>query len=177
MAESPSRAAGHGDSRVELGRISSPFGVRGWIKVISYLEPPEQILAYPAWRIDLAGGGYRELRHLEGRRHGKGLAIRLAGIDDRDQAQALSQRELWVERQELPPLKKGEFYRADLVGLEVVNLQGRVLGRVDHFLDAPASAIMVVVGEIERWLPMVPRHVQRVDLDAGRVTVDWDADF
>jgi len=177
MVESPSRAAGRADTRVELGRITGPFGVRGWVKVISYTEPPEQILAYPVWRIDLREGGHRELRHMEGRRHGKGLAIRLAGIDDRDQARALSRQELWIERQDLPPLKKGEYYRADLVGLEVVNLEGRALGRVSHFLDAPASAIMVVAGEKEHWLPVVPRHVQHVDMGAGRITVDWDPDF
>lgn len=177
MAESPSRAAGHRDGRVELGRITAPFGIRGWVKVVSYMERPEQILDYPVWKTDQPGGGCRELRHLEGRRHGKGLAVRLAGIDDRDQALALAQLELWIDRRELPALKRGEHYQADLVGCEVVNLQGRVLGRVSHFLDAPASAIMVVVGETEHWLPLVPRHVQRVDLDAGRITVDWDADF
>ncbi len=174
--ESPSRGAGRGDNRVELGRITAPFGVRGWVKVISYTDPPEQILDYPAWRVDRREGGYRELRHLEGRRHGKGLAVRLAGVEDRDQALALAQQELWIERQELPPLKQGEYYRADLVGLEVVNLEGRVLGRVSHFLDAPASAIMVVAGEKEYWLPLVARHLRGVDLEAGRVTVDWDPD-
>ena len=175
--ESPSRGAGSGASRVELGRISAPFGVRGWVKIVSYTEPPEQILDYPAWRIDLHEGGHRELRHLEGRRHGKGLVVRLAGIEDRDQALALARQELWIERRELPPLKQGEYYRADLVGLEVVNLEGRMLGRVSHFLDAPASTIMVVAGTSEHWLPLVARHLRSVDLEAGRVTVDWDPDF
>lgn len=177
MADSPSQADRPGTSRIELGRIAAPFGVRGWVKVESYTEPPEQILEFPVWRADRPGSGCRELRHLEGRRHGKGLVVRLAGIEDREQALALARRELWIERRELPALKEGEYYRADLVGLAVVNLEGRVLGRVDHFLDAPANAVMVVVGEREHWLPVVPRHVRRVDLEGGRITVDWDPDF
>ena len=177
MAESPSQAAGSGDSRIALGRITGSFGVRGWVKVLSYTEPPEQILEFPIWRLDLPEGGYRNLTHLEGRRHGKGLVARLEGIEDRDQAIALARQELWIERRELPALKGGEHYQADLVGLEVVNLEGHVLGRVDHFLETGANAVMVVIGAKEHWLPMVPRHVRRVDLGQRRITVDWDPDF
>lgn len=169
----PSRDAGRGSDRVVLGRIAGPFGVRGWVKVVSFTDPPEQILDYPRWR---AGEGL-ELRHAEGRRHGKGLVVRLEGIEDRDAALALAKPELWVERRELPALEEGEHYRADLVGLEVVNLQGECLGRVDHFLDLPANPVMVVVGERERWLPVGTGQLLRVDLEHGRITVDWDAAF
>ena len=160
-----------------LGRITGPFGVRGWLKVISLTDPLEQILDYPSWRVDLPRAGRRELRPLESRRHGKGLVVRFEGIDDRDAAIALGRLELWVERRELPALKKDEYYRADLVGFEVVNLQGQPLGRVDHFLDMPANAVMVVVGEREHWLPLGADQVFRVDLEHGRITVDWDPDF
>ena len=177
MAESPSRAASQGDNRIALGRITGSFGVRGWVKILSYTDPPEQILAFPVWRADLPGGGHRDLTHLEGRRHGKGLVARLTGIHDCDQAKALARLELWIERRELPALKKGEYYQADLVGLEVVNLEGHVLGRVDHFLDTGANPVMVVIGDREHWLPMVSRHVPKVDLELRRITVDWDADF
>jgi len=163
-------------TRVVLGRIGGPFGVRGWIKIASYTEPPEQILEYPRWRADRTGQVSRELRLVEGRRHGKGLVAKLEGIDDRDAAIALANSELWIDRQELPALKEGEHYRADLIGLEVVNLAGELLGRVDHFLDMPASPVMVVIGERERWLPAGPGSL-RVDRKRGRITVDWDAKF
>jgi 16S rRNA processing protein RimM len=63
------------------------------------------------------------------------------------------------------------------VGLEVVNLAGESLGRVDHFLDLPANPVMVVVGDRERWLPAGPGCLLRVDPQAKRITVDWDAEF
>jgi 16S rRNA processing protein RimM len=90
---------------------------------------------------------------------------------------ALARGELWMERRELPALGKGEYYRADLVGLEVVNQDDRPLGRVDHFLDLPANPVMVVSGEREHWVPLVPRHLRSVDLERGRIVVDWDPDF
>jgi 16S rRNA processing protein RimM len=167
----PSQASGQ-QGRVVLGRIAGPFGVRGWVKVVSYTDPPEQILDYPVWRAD-----GRELRHREGRRHGKGLVARIEGVDDRNAAVALARPELWIERSALPALREGEFYRADLVGLEVVNLEGRRLGRVDHFLDLPANAVMVVTGEREHWLPVGGQQLLRVDLGRGRITVDWDPEF
>ena len=163
--------------RVVLGRVTGPFGVRGWLKVASYTEPREQILDYPRWRADLPDGSSRELQPAEGRVHGKGLVVRLAGVDDRDAAIALGRPELWIERGELPALKEGEYYRADLVGFEVVNLAGVQLGRVDRFLDLPANPVMVVTGERERWLPVGPGQLLRVDRDRGRITVDWDAEF
>ncbi|MGH8197442.1 MAG: ribosome maturation factor RimM [Steroidobacteraceae bacterium] len=160
-----------------LGRITGPFGVRGWVKIASFTDPPEQILDYPLWRAGLPGEDSRELRPAEGRRHGKGLVVRLEGIDDRDAALALAKPELWIERRELPALEEGEHYRADLIGLEVVNLQGQRLGRVDYFLDLPAGMVMVVIGERERWLPLGKERLLRVDLERGRITVDWDAAF
>jgi 16S rRNA processing protein RimM len=164
-------------TRIVLGRVAGPFGIRGWVKVASFTDPPLHVLDYPRWRAESAGGVAIELRPLEGRSHGKGLVVRLAGVDDRNAAEALGKLEFWVERAELPALSPGEHYRADLVGFEVVNLQGIRLGRVDGFLDMLAIPVMVVVGERERWLPVGPGQLLRVDPDAGRITVDWDAEF
>ena len=164
-------------TRVVLGRIAGPFGVKGWLKLASYTDPPAQILDFPRWQADGPGEQVRELHPLEGRPHGRAFVVRLEGIDDRDAAVALGKPELWVDRQELPSLKKGEHYQGDLVGLEVVNLAGESLGRVDHFLDLPANPVMVVVGERERWLPVGPGRLLRVDPQAKRITVDWDAEF
>jgi 16S rRNA processing protein RimM len=164
-------------TRVVLGRITGPFGVRGWVKLHSFTEPPGQILEFPRWHADAPGRATRELRIAEGKAHGKGWVVRLEGIDDRDAAIALGKPELWVEREELPALKAGEHYREDLVGFEVVNLAGALLGRVDGFIDLPANAVMVVAGERERWLPVGPGQLLRVDTGRKRVTVDWDPEF
>ncbi len=160
-----------------LGRIAGPFGVRGWLKVASFTDPPAQIFDYACWRADAPDGAVRALHPGEFRAHGKLFAVRLQGIDDRDAAIALGRPEFWVDRQELPALAKGEHYRADLLGFDVVNLAGEQLGRVDHFLDLPAGPVMVVVGERERWLPAGPGRLLRIDPQSGRITVDWDAEF
>jgi 16S rRNA processing protein RimM len=169
MAEAPLRVA--------LGCLGSPFGVRGWVHVRSYTDPPEEVLDYPLWHLEAPGGGPQTLRLVEGRRHGKGVVARLDGVEDREAAAQLARREFWIERSEMPALPPGQFYRVDLEGLTVVNLQGRVLGRVDHFVDAPANPVMVVVGDAEHWLPLVPGLIRQLDQECGRVIVDWDPDF
>ena len=102
---------------------------------------------------------------------------RLDGVNDRDAAAALSHCEVCVPREELPPAGPGQYYWADLVGLEVVTTQGEPLGRLDHIVETPGNPVMVVAGDRERWLPLVPRHLKSVDLEAGRIVVDWDPDF
>jgi len=177
MTDTPSGPAGPDAPGVTLGRIAGPFGVKGWVKVRSYTEPEEGILRYREWHVELPRGGRRIFRPLEGRRHGNVVVARLEGVDDRDVAASLSRCDVSVPRSALPPLAEGQYYRADLVGLEVVTMEGHPLGRLDHFVETPANPVMVVVGERERWLPLVSRHLKSVDLDAGRIVVDWDPDF
>jgi 16S rRNA processing protein RimM len=79
-----------------------------------------------------------------------------------------------VPRSELPQREIRDFYRADLIGCEVVNLDGISLGKVQHFIESPAQVLMVVRGTREFWIPAVPQHLRRVDLQARRVVVDWN---
>ena len=104
------------------------------------------------------------------------MTVKLAGVEDRDQAQALRGAQVCVPRNELPQRDDKDFYRADLIGCEVVNLDGIALGRVQHFIETPAQVLMVVRGTQEFWIPAVPLHMRRVDLQARRVVVDWSAE-
>jgi 16S rRNA processing protein RimM len=103
------------------------------------------------------------------------LTVKLVGVEDRDGAEALKGAMIGVPRSELPPRADKDFYRVDLIGCEVVNLEGERLGVVRHFVEIPAHALMVVRGEKEYWVPAVPQHLRRVDLQARRITVDWNA--
>jgi 16S rRNA processing protein RimM len=174
---------------VELGRIGAPFGLAGWVHVSSYTEPPEALLDYPEWVLRSEGGERRTYRLANGQLQGERLVVRLEGIDERDGAALLTGAWIEVEREHLPPTGDREYYRADLIGLEVANLEGKMLGRVAYFIDAPAGAVMVVEdreadpaqthrsGRREHWVLANPTHLRRVDLTAGRILVDWPAEL
>jgi len=164
-------------SKVVLGRISGLFGVRGWVKVYSYTEPRENIAGYHDWYLQ-CDGDWRPARVEQGRRHGKGVVVKLAGIEDRDRAAGLIDCDIAVDRDQLPPLPPGEYYWTDLEGLRVVTLEGTELGRVSHLFATGANDVMVVEGERERLLPFVqPDIIRRVDPEQGLIEVDWDPDF
>jgi 16S rRNA processing protein RimM len=163
---------------VELGRLGRPYGVRGWLHVQSHTAPPERLLEYPEWSLELASGERQVRRPLEGRAHGRGLVARLEGVADRTAAQALTGARVLTAREALPAPATNEYYRADLLGCEVVNLEGQPLGTVSHFVDAPAGAVMVVkAGAVEHWVLADPRHLRRVDMVVRRVVVDWPAEL
>ena len=157
---------------VVLGRIGAPFGVQGWVKVVSYTEPPEGIASYPGWELVRAGRSERRAV-LEWRRAGRGVAVRLEGVTTRDQARSLTGSEVQVGRDELPPTAPGEYYWHDLIGLEAVNQAGVPLGRVEEILELPAHPVLVLQAERERLVPLVPERLLAVDLAAGRMTLDW----
>jgi len=158
---------------IELGTVGAPFGVRGWVKLRSYTDPPERLLDHRQFQLKLGGAFRTYVVEADGRSGGQ-LTVKLEGIEDRDAAQALRGAVIGVPRSELPPREDRDFYRADLIGCEVVNLAGVRLGAVAHFIEIPAHALMVVRGEREYWVPAVPRHLRRVDLKARQVVVDWD---
>ena len=160
---------------IQLGFVGAPFGVRGWIKLRSHTNPPERLLEHRSLRIG-SGGVWQNYRIEASGRSGGALTVKLAGVEDRTQAQALRGAEVCVPRSELPQRDDKDFYRADLIGCEVVNLDGAALGVVQHFIESPAQVLMVVRGAQEFWIPAVPQHLRRVDLQARRVIVDWNAD-
>jgi 16S rRNA processing protein RimM len=160
---------------IQLGFVGAPFGVRGWIKLRSHTDPPERLLEHRSLAIG-RGSVWQSYRIEASGRSGGALTVKLAGVEDRDQAQALRGAQVCVPRSELPRREPKDFYRADLIGCEVVNLDGVVLGVVQHFIETPAQVLMVVRGAQEFWIPAVSQHLRRVDLEARRVTVDWNAD-
>jgi 16S rRNA processing protein RimM len=169
------------DRPVVLGRVTGLFGVEGWVKVHSYTRPPESILEFSSWLIGRRGR-WQAFNVTEARPQGQTLVAHLAGergpLPDRDVAVVLLDCEIAVARAAMPVLPTGQYYWFDLVGLEVVNPDGVVLGKVHDMMETGANDVLVVAGERERLIPFVlDEIIQAVDIDGGRIVADWDPDF
>lgn len=165
------------ERRILLGRVLGAFGVRGEIKLHSFTDPVGMALKYQPWLL-VHGGVEREIGDVRGRETAKGMVITLPGIEDRDAAEALAGAEVWVPRSRLPLPKPGEYYWTDLEGLSVVNREGIEFGTVAYLFGTGANDVMVVTGERERLIPFIAdQFIVDVDFQAGKITVDWDADF
>ena len=159
-----------------MGRIMAPYGVQGWVKLRTFTQEPDGLAEFPVWWLS-RGDDWQAYPVAETRMHGGGLVARLEGVEDRDAAFRLCGLEIAVPRDELPTPAQDEYYWADLIGLEVRNLQGEVLGRIQALLETGANDVLVVRGECERLLPYVPTVVLKVDVAGGQMIVDWGVDY
>lgn len=164
------------DESVVVGRFNGPWGVRGWVKVWSETRPPAAIFDYQPWLIGERG---ESLEIEQCQQSGPRLVVKLRGVDTPEQAAALGRETIRVARSTLPEPEPGEYYWHDLIGLEVVNLEGQVYGRVDRMQETGAHDVLEIRGEHGTVLiPFVTgEFVREVDLAAGRITVDWPLDW
>jgi len=179
----PSAGEAPGDI-VVMGQVLLPYGVKGWLRVRPHTEEPEGLLQFRSWWLrPAAGGNWREVEPLGGRLHSDTLLVQLAGIESPEAALALKGCDVGVSRSLLPRARAGEIYQADLVGLEVVNRAGVVLGRVVEVADFGAHPLLRVTRpgpaatQEERLIPYVVAVVDAVDLPERRIVVDWGEDY
>jgi 16S rRNA processing protein RimM len=171
--------------RIEVGRLGAAHGVRGWLRVQSFTEPPQRLFEWKLWRLQPQGmdqgtephGAARDVKLLEARPQGNGWIARLEGVEERDAASRLTGQMILVERELLPPAEGREHYRDDLLGFEARNLEDVLLGVVDHFIDTPGNAVMVIKGAREHCVPVTTQHLRSVDGAARVIIVDWPEDF
>lgn len=147
--------------------------MRGGLKLISYAESLDVFTAGLPVRARGADGAEAVYEVGEVRPQGRGAVLFLAGITHRSQAEALVGCDLFIEKATLPALPEGTYYWADLIGLEVVSVDGRSLGRLESILATGSNDVYVVKGAgKEILIPALKSVVKAVDLAARRVRVD-----
>lgn len=165
------------ENLVVVGKITMPYGIKGWVKIYSYTDPIDNILHYQPWQL-CRQNQCESAKVVEGRVHGKFIVAQLAHVTDRNAAERMRGLEIAVPRDQLPEAGEGEYYWIDLQGLEVISVSGQSLGKVDSVMETGANDVLVVKGDRERLIPYVKNSVVReVNLDQGTILVDWDVDF
>ena len=157
-------------SRIVLATIGAPHGIRGEVRVKSFTSDPTSLGGYgPLFAADGRSFEIERLRPLKG----STLVVKFRGIDDRTAAQALNGLELSVERSALPPAEAGEYYHADLVGLEAYGVDGKPLGRVAAVQNFGAGDILEIAPPVGASLlvPFTNAAVPDIDIPAGRLTI------
>lgn len=191
---------------VELGRIVSAYGVRGWVKVQPHSSDSQVLLAAKTWWLKAPvlkeGPGVLSsafaVQVAASRPQGATVVAQLEGIADRDQAHALKGHTVWVPRTDFPAAQEDEYYWVDLIGCQFFGLrEGRseLIGQVADVLDNGAHAVLRVArattdadGNLvflqtsrgkpqEVLVPFVQAHVHTVDIGAKRLESNWPADF
>jgi 16S rRNA processing protein RimM len=161
----------NGGERLAIGAVTRPHGIRGKIR-ISYLgDDPRDLLGLQEIFIGSHPDDLRKHRILHVQSH-KGLSIlELEGFSLKEAQESVGQS-LWVDRDQLPPLREREYYWTDMIGLRVVAEGGEELGIVRHIMETGGGEVLVCAWEgRERLIPFVEDVVIRVDLENGLLLV------
>jgi len=155
-----------------IGKIVGVHGLHGHLKVYSYAESPD--IYVPGGRIFIRVPGKKEKAHVirQARPHKNVVLLLLEGIG-RDEAEALAGSELLIERSQLPELEEGIYYWDDIVGLDVYEVDGEYLGRVDSIMATGGNDVYVVRRDTrETLVPALASVVLSIDLEEGVMRVN-----
>ncbi len=155
-----------------MGHVAGSYGVRGWVKVAPGGGASQALVDATQWWI--GDKAYKVVAKV----HGSAVVAQLNGVATREEALALKGSAVSVRREALADPGEGHYYHADLIGLQVVNEQGEVLGSIKRLFTNGAHDVMEVSGEGKtRLLPWVATVVKQVDLSEKRVRGEWQADW
>ena len=173
---------------VVIGEISAVFGVKGWLKVHSYTDPMDNILAYDNWWLDKKGQT-RQVVIDEARRHSNGIVVHIKDVDDRDIAKTYCKSQIKIPLSAMPELSSDDYYWHQLEGLQVylqdeAGQAGLLVGTVDHLIETGANDVLVVMSESgdkseseEILIPyLLDKVVKSVDIKNKTMLVDWQID-
>ena len=152
---------------LECGKIINTHGVAGAVKVESWCDSP-QVLAGKKTVYLKTGGEFAAYKVKKASVFKHLVIMELDGVGDIDAAALLKGEVLYADRKSFK-LKKGEFFIADIIGLEVIDAEsGHVYGTLSDVSNLGASDIYTVKTESgDKMIPAVPEFVKKVDVDGG----------
>lgn len=163
-----------------IARVGAPHGLFGHLKLQVFLEDPDHIYDFKFFFLKLPHEKeFKPFQSFVITEKGGGFYIQFPPLTDRDQVRIYTHSELAVERSALPTLPADHFYWSDLIGLQVLNQAGQILGKVDSLMETGANDVLVIKkeGGAETLIPYVyPQIVKKVNLQDRALEVDWEAD-
>jgi 16S rRNA processing protein RimM len=173
------------DDLIQVGHVTGAYGLRGGIRITPYSTDADALLSVKTWWLDKPS--LRPVKVRSAKQHSGDVTATLVDVTERDMAEALKGATVQVSRADFPQLPEDEYYWTDLIGLDVVNLQGEALGRViDMMSNGPQSILRIAPAADpsapdakleERLVPFVDQFVKTVDLKARLITLDWGLDY
>ncbi len=155
--------------KILIGKVTSAVGLKGEVRVYSYAETPDRFQTLERIWID------KDEHEIERARTQKNMAVvKFSGIDDRDGAERLRGRSIYMADSDLEELEEGAYYIRDLIGLSVIDEDtGRTVGKVKDILTDRPQDIYVISreGGGEAMLPGVKSFIREIDLEAGTIMV------
>lgn len=153
-----------------VGRIIKPHGVRGEVRVELHTSDPARFKQLAA--VHIGDPSAKPTAILSARQHQGVALLTFEGVADRDAAELLRDRWLYIPTEDAAPLEEGEYYLYQLEGLTVLDTEGRTLGKLQDVMETGANNVFIVRGPFgDILLPDIPDVVTDIDFDNGRMVV------
>lgn len=150
---------------LDCGQIVNTHGVHGEVRIVPWADSPEFLCQFSTLYIDL-----KPIEMASGRVHKGSVIAKLQGVDTVEAAMALKGKTVQIRRADAK-LPRGSFFLADIIGLDVVDEDGRKLGVLKEILSPSIQQIYVVDGDREIMIPAVPEFIRETNIEAGYIKV------
>ena len=148
------------EERIKIGKIVNTFGIKGELKVYPYVDYIDELSKI---YID-----NKEYTLSKSRNQKNVVIIKIKGLDDINLVEDFKNKEIEIDRVDLPKLKEGEYYLEDLIGLDVYTDEGKLLGKLDDIFNTGANDIYQVNNIL---LPAIPDVIKKIDIENQKIIV------
>ena len=163
------------EGKISVGYVSAAHGVKGEVRIAPLTDFPERFNHMEVLNLYLHGALARKLSVSRVRRHeSKGELIIESDVSDRNEAERLVGASVLIDPEDRVPLPEGSFWVDDLIGLLVVDKEGKALGVVEDLLSTGEKEVYEIRGEDGKlhYIPAVEDFVKEIDLVSGTISVE-----
>ena len=157
---------------IPIGKIVNTHGIHGKLRVIYYNEDKTNFFSYRKILLRDPRGHLEPFEVKEAKIHQKFIIVQFKGLDNLDEAERLVGASVLVERAVLPKLEEGEYYWADLIGMEVLTVKGDRLGEILDIIPTGGTDVFVIkTDKREVLIPATEEVIKQVDMASRRMVV------
>ena len=150
---------------LDCGQIVNTHGIRGEVRIVPWADSPDFLCQFSTLYLDGT-----PKRVLSGRVHKGSVIVKLDGVDTVEEAMLLRDKTVQIRRADAR-LRSGSFFLADIIGLDVVDEDGRKLGTLKEVLSPSVQQVYVIEGEREIMIPAVPEFILETNIEGGYLKV------
>jgi 16S rRNA processing protein RimM len=150
---------------VLIGKITRPHGVRGGVKVESFMDTPYAFSAIK--EVEINGVFYK----VERVQAGAPLILKLAGINSIEDAEKLRNQQIFINKEDAPPPDEDRYYIEDLLGCEVL-LDAKSIGKLSDILQYGSADIYCIKGEKNIMFPYVGDVIEKIDIEKKEIVLN-----
>ncbi|AEH39841.1 16S rRNA-processing protein [Buchnera aphidicola (Cinara tujafilina)] len=166
------------NKKITVGRIDNPYGIFGWVHMISFTEKKKNIFNYFSMKLNPSNREYQKKDLLNWKKHVKNYIIRFKNIHTRTDAYNISKQDIIIQSKQLPNLKKNEYYWNDILSCNIYNIHSQCLGTVVKIFDNIYYDVLVINRKNSQnnilYIPfIIPDIIKKIDLIKKIIIIKW----